>query len=97
MKHISACFSKDLIKICQKSHTYERWGEALHQFLQSPLKEHVFLGSFEQGKLILIVDCPLWASELRMKLPELRDYFRIQLQCYQLKFIQVKIEPGLMR
>lgn len=97
MKHITACFSQELMKICQKSHTYEKWGEALHNFLQAPLKDHVFLGSFEQGKMVLVVDCPLWASELKLLLPELRDHLRTELKCYQLKFIQVKIQPELMR
>jgi hypothetical protein len=46
---------------------------------------------------VLIVDCPLWASELRMKIPELRDYLRKEKNCYNLTNINLKIEPEFFK
>jgi hypothetical protein len=95
MKHITACFSKDLIKICQKSYASEKWLQIIHEFIGHPLNQHVFLNQFENGKIILAVDCSLWASELRTILPNLRDHLRNTHQCFNLKFIQVKVQPEL--
>lgn len=97
MKHITFCFSKELVDICQKSFKDEKWQEIIHAFLQPPLNQHVFLGSFKLGKMVLIVDCPLWGSQLRMKIPELRDFLRSQHQCHQLGFIEMKIEPSFYK
>lgn len=97
MKHITNCFSQDLIKICQESYAAEKWLVAIHEYLGSPMNQHVQLGSFEQGKMVLIADCPLWANEVRIRLPEIRDYIRIEHKCFNLKFIQVKIQPDFFK
>lgn len=69
----------------------------IQDFLKPPLAPHVFVAEFKKGKLLLVVDCPLWASELRMKLSELRDYLRKEQQCYDLIFIQIKIQPDFFK
>lgn len=97
MKHITDCFSKELVKICQKSYAADKWQLAVHDYLGEPINRHVQLGSFEKGKMVLIVDDPLWASELRVRLPHLRDHIRLELRCYSLMFIQIKIQPGFFK
>ena len=97
MKHISNCFSKDLIKICHQSFKSEKWQLIIQEFLTQPLATHVFVAEFKKGKLSLVVDCPLWASELRMKISELRDYLRKEQHCYDLMFIHVKIQPDFFK
>lgn len=97
MKHITRCFSQDLIKICHQSFKSQKWQFIIQDFLQAPLALHVHVADFKKGKLILVVDCPLWGSELRMKLSDLRDYLRKEKNCYDLMFIQVKIQPDFFK
>jgi hypothetical protein len=96
MKHITTCFSNELIKICEQSYASEKWLDVIHDYLGHPMNQHVQLGSFEKGKMILIADCPLWSSEIKMRVPELRDYIRKEHQC-SLKFIEVKIQPDFFK
>ena len=95
MKHITACFSHELLKICEISYKDEKWEEIILNYLNAPLNKHIRLAQFKDGKLILVTENPLWAQELKMQLPQLRDYLRAEHQCYQLKFIQVKILPDI--
>ena len=97
MKHITACFSKDLINICQHSFQSEKWQVSIEAYLGTPLNKHICLAQFKAGKMTLIADCPLWASEMRMRLPDLRDYLRKELKCHQLKFIEIKTEPSFYK
>ncbi len=96
MKHITDCFSHDLIKLCQKSYASEKWLQVIHEYVGHPLNKHVFINEFQQGKLILGVESSIWASELKMMLPGLRDHLRNNHHCFQLRFIQVKIQPELI-
>lgn len=91
MKHITACFSNALVKICEKSYQQDKWEELILNHLGYPLREHVKLCEFAQGKLTLATDGSIWAQELKMHVPTLRDYLRGTHHCYHLKFIQVKI------
>jgi hypothetical protein len=97
MKHITRCFSQDLIKICHQSFRSQKWQQVIQAFLKAPLAPHVLVAEYKKGKLLLVVDCPLWASELRMKLSDLRDYLRKEQNCYDLMFIQVKIQPEFFK
>ena len=97
MKHITSCFSKQLIDICHRSFQSEKWKAIIIAYLPHPLNEHVYVGEFKQGELPLITDCPLWASQLRMQVPELRDYLRKEHHCYQFNNITVKIEPEFFK
>jgi len=97
MKHITRCFSQDLIKLCHHSFKSQKWQLVIQEFLKPPLAPHVLVAEFKKGKLILVVDCPLWASELRMKLSELRDHLRKEKNCYDLMFIQIKIQPDFFK
>jgi hypothetical protein len=95
MKHITACFSHDLLKICERSYKDEKWEEIILNYLGAPLNQHIKLAQFSDGKLTLASESPIWAQELKMQLPQLRDHLRMAHHCYQLKFIQVKILPDL--
>jgi len=95
MKHITACFSNDLVKICEKSYQQDKWEEIIQTQLGYPLKDHIKLCEFTQGKLTLATDGAVWAQELKMHLPTLRDYLRTHHHCYHLKFIQVKVLSDL--
>ena len=50
MKHITDCFSKELVKICQKSYAADKWQSAVTDYLGEPINRHVQVGSFEKGK-----------------------------------------------
>jgi hypothetical protein len=97
MKHITSCFSDNLIDLCHRSFQSEKWKEMVSDYLSAPLKNHVYVGEFKQGVLTLIVDCPLWNNQLRMVLPELRDKIRSEQKCYELRSINVKVAPDFFK
>jgi hypothetical protein len=93
MKHITACFSSEMLKICEKSYSEDKWQEIIFNYFGEPLNQHVKLAQFKEGKLTLVTDGSIWANEVKMHIPQLRDHLRANHHCYQLKFIQVKILP----
>ena len=96
MKHITACFSDQLINICQKAYASDKWKSVIDDFLGAPLNKHIHLGSFKSGKLVLMVDCPLWASELKIRMPALREHIRQDHRC-TLNSIEHKIDPSFFK
>ena len=97
MKHITSCFSSNLVNLCHRSFQSEKTKEVLDKHLPDNLKAHVFVGEFKFGVLTLIVDCPLWHSQLRMNLPELRDKLRKEPGYQKLSSINVKVEPEFFK
>ena len=45
-------------------------------FLPSSLAAHARLANFEKGRLVFVVDAPVWRSRLRLAAPELLDVAR---------------------
>jgi hypothetical protein len=96
MKHITSCFSNQMINLCQKAYASEKWKTVIADFLGAPLNKHIQLGTFKSGKLVLIVDCPLWASELKIRLPALREHIRCDHRV-ALNAIEHKIDPSFFK
>lgn len=45
-------------------------------FLSSSLAAHARLANFEKGRLVFVVDAPVWRARLRLAAPELLDVAR---------------------
>lgn len=91
MKRIHSCFDKSIINLCDKIETLNE----ITCFVRSHLPEHLshstHVLSVTHGCLILGVDDPIWATELRFLLPTLRDRLRGQHILPQLISIQIKL------
>lgn len=48
----------------------------LRPYLPSPLAAHARLANFEHGRLVYLVDAPVWRTKLRLLAPELLDAAR---------------------
>jgi hypothetical protein len=48
----------------------------LRPFLPSPLAAHARLANYERGRLVFVVDAPVWRARLRLLAPELLDAAR---------------------
>lgn len=48
----------------------------LHPLLPPMLAPHVRLANFERGRLVFVVDAPVWRAKLRLAAPELLDAAR---------------------
>jgi len=48
----------------------------LHPLLPPALAPHARLANFERGRLVFIVDAPVWRAKLRLAAPELLDAAR---------------------
>jgi hypothetical protein len=91
VRRINRCLNTRLIQICQRTVQLEELTSKLYHYLPSPLQEHCHVGSFNRGCLVIVARDPVWASQLRYSLPELRDKLRIEAGVYQLSSIKVTI------
>ena len=48
----------------------------LRPLLPSPLAAHARLANYERGRLVFVVDAPVWRAKLRLLAPELLDAAR---------------------
>lgn len=65
----------------------------LHPLLPPTLAPHARLANFERGRLVFVVDAPVWRAKLRLAAPELLDAARsVGLEATELV---VKTAPGL--
>jgi len=48
----------------------------LRPYLPSPLATHARLANYENGRLVYLVDAPVWRAKLRLLAPELLDAAR---------------------
>lgn len=48
----------------------------LRPYLPAPLAAHVRLANYENGRLVFLVDAPVWRARLRLLAPELLDAAR---------------------
>ena len=91
MRHITRYMNPKLIEICQRAIKLEELSTKLHDYLPEALRDHCQVGSFNNGCLILITNDPVWASQLRYILPELRDRLRSEAGIYQLGSIKITV------
>lgn len=47
-----------------------------HPYLPASLAAHARLANFEKGRLVFVVDAPVWRARLRLAAPELLDVAR---------------------
>ncbi len=67
------------------------------QYLTSPLVDHCQVANLRQGKLVLAVDSPVWATKLRFYLPELLSTLRQQPRFAGLAGIEVCVAPETLK
>ena len=78
-------------KIIQKAKSIENLQKQLQKELPNPIAQHVWVGTYENGILTLLVDSAAIATQLRFSVPDIRENLRQQPQWYGLKSISVKI------
>lgn len=91
MRHVSRCLNTQLIDICERAIKLEELDEKIHNYLPEELREQCHVGSFKNSCLVLVTSNPVWASQLRYALPELRDKLRIEAGIYQLASIKISV------
>lgn len=90
MRRAYQCLDPKLQALCQRAVQYSNLQEKVIPFLPEAYQPHCQVGSYQQGTLVLTVQDPVWASQLRYVLPELRDSLR-QNGFYQLINIEVQV------
>ena len=91
MQHITRCLNSKLLAICHRAIQLEELNTKLYDYLPESLREHCLVGSFTNSCLVLITTDPVWASQLRYILPELRDKLRTEAGIYQLASIKITV------
>ena len=61
----------------------------LRPLLPSPLAAHARLANYERGRLVFVVDAPVWRAKLRLLAPELLDAAR-SIGLAAVEFVQVR-------
>lgn len=91
MRQINQCLNQQLSTILSQALKLEAYEQHLLVFLPEALKSCCKLAGFKQGRLVIGIDNPALASELRFFLPELRDKLRSEAGFYQLSGIDIKV------
>lgn len=91
MQRINQCLNTKLTEIYKHALAIEKVNEVIIHYLPENLQEHFSVGSFSNGYLVLITTDPVWASQLRYHLPDLRDTLRQDAGLYQLASIKVNV------
>lgn len=95
MRHITRCLNIQLADICQRAIKLEELNAKIHDYLPEALREQCHVGSFNNSCLILVTRDPVWASQLRYALPELRDKLRSEAGIHQLASIKITISDAV--
>lgn len=91
MRRINRCLNGRLAAICQRTVQLEELSEKLTHYLPTILQPHCQVGSFTHGCLLIIVSDPVWSTQLRYILPELRDKLRKEANIHQLTSIKISV------
>lgn len=94
MRRIHQCLNTKLSEIYQAALMISELNAKLSNYLPEHLRAHFSVGSFNQGCLVLITPDPVWASQLRYHLPELREDLRKKAGIYQLASIKISVSAG---
>ena len=92
MRKISHCLNPALTSICKRAIELESLTVMIQAYLPEHCRGACSVGSFNKGCLTLVLNDPKWASELRYRLPELRDQLRQNQGLYQLGSIKLGIQ-----
>lgn len=94
MRRINYYFNARLTEICKQAFALESLNQMLQQTLPTHLQPHCQVSSFNNGCMVIMVDDPVWTSELRYFVPELRDSLRKDAGLYKLSSIKIVLaEP----
>lgn len=96
MQHIGQCLNPKLAEIIQGALQLKELNAKLFEYLPQHLRAHFSVGSFNQGCLVLVTDEPVWASQMRFHLPELRDTLRKNAGIYQLASIKINVSTDTL-
>lgn len=96
MRKVNQCLNPKLAEIIQGALLLKELNTKLIDYLPPHLREHFYVGSFNQGCLVLVTPDPVWASQLRYHLPELRDMLRQKARIYQLASIKINVSADLL-
>ncbi len=94
MRHITRCLNTQLADICQHAIKLEELTAKIVNYLPENLRERCRVGSFKNSCLVLTTNDPVWASQLRYVLPELRDKLRTEAGIHQLASIKVTVDTA---
>lgn len=95
MRHITRCVNPRLADLCQRAIKLEELSEKIYTYLPEALRDQCHVGSFNNSCLILIVTDPIWATQLRYTIPELRDRLRSEAGIHQLASIKIALNTDL--
>ncbi|MFA5960228.1 MAG: DUF721 domain-containing protein [Tatlockia sp.] len=90
IRPVSRCLNAQLQSLCQNAIKLDELNDKIKANLPSPLKDHCAAGSFKGGCLLITTENSAWSTELRYRLPELRDSLR-KAGFYQLTSIKIAI------
>lgn len=94
MRKITQCFNTPLAAIYKQASQLESLTHLVQRHLKKNEHECVpcKVSRFSKGCLVLAVDDPVWATQLRFELPQLRDKLR-QEGLHQLTSIRINLLP----
>lgn len=70
---ISVATSGDLGSVIERAALLRALDKKLRQSLPEPLASHVRLGNMRDGRLVFLVDSPVWKAKLRLYADVIRD------------------------
>ena len=91
MRHITRGLNNQLAELCQRAIKLEELNAKIYGYLPEALREQCHVGSFNNSCLVLVTRDPVWASQLRYALPELRDKLRREAGIHQLASIKITV------
>lgn len=94
MRRIRQCLNAKLAEIYQQAMILDELSTKVVNRLPEQLRAYFSVGSFNHGCLVLITQDPVWASQLRYHLPELRDRLRKDEGIYQLASIKISVSAS---
>ena len=70
---VLAATAGDLGSVIERARTLRELDKRLRQSLPEPLASHVRLGNVRDGRLVFLVDSPVWKAKLRLYADVIRD------------------------
>lgn len=92
MRRIYQCLNSTTTVLCQQTLLLEALQEKVAQFLPPHMQSHCHVAQFSKGQLVLSLENPILATELRYLLPALRDRLRNEGRLHQLSAIKLNIQ-----
>ncbi|MBA3535728.1 MAG: DUF721 domain-containing protein [Tatlockia sp.] len=90
MRSINRCLNAQLLNICQRSIQLDELNCKIKATLPAPLNNYCQVAAFNSGCLLISATNAAWATELRYRMPELRDKLR-KAGLYQLSSIKISL------